>query len=87
MKKTLKAMVCQICGRYYKTKSEKIKHNQKDHIIFFSFQIINFKTLFEKAKTNLGGWFFRYTETSNKKRCSPTGNKKKEKKKKKKGNF
>ena len=35
VKKTFKAMVCQKCGNYSKTKSEISKHYQKDHIIYF----------------------------------------------------
>ena len=32
VKKAFKAMVCQMCGNYFKTKSETMKHYQKDHI-------------------------------------------------------
>ena len=35
VKKTLKAMVCQMGGNDSKTQYEIIKHYQKDHIIFF----------------------------------------------------
>ena len=48
-------MVCQMCGNYSKTKSEIMKHYQKDQVIFF---IINcrscdFKHVLEKAKPTL----------------------------------
>ena len=56
MKKTFKTMVCQMCGTYSKTKSEIIKHYQKDHIVFFfpNCRFLDFKPLLEKAK--LTGW-------------------------------
>ena len=45
-------MVCQMCGNYSKTKSEIMKHYQKDHIIFFipNRRSWYFKPLLEKAK-------------------------------------
>ena len=33
--KTFRALVCQMCGNYTKTKSQIIKHYQKDHNFFF----------------------------------------------------
>ena len=52
MKKTFKAMLCQMCGNYSKTKSGIMKHYQKYHIIFFIIKCrsLNFKPLLEKAK-------------------------------------
>ena len=45
-------MVCQMCGNSSKTKSEIMKHYQKDHIIFFiqNRRSWDFKPLLEKAK-------------------------------------
>ena len=52
MKKTLRALVCQMCGNFSRTKSEIMKHYQKDHVIFFipNCRSWNFKTLLEKAE-------------------------------------
>ena len=56
VEKTFRALACQMCGTYSKTKSEIMKHYQKDHIIFF---ILNrrswdLKQLWEKAKPTSG---------------------------------
>ena len=52
VKKTFKAMVCQMYGTYSKTKCKIMKHHQKDHIIFFipNCRSWDFKQLLEKAK-------------------------------------
>ena len=55
MEKTFRALVCQMYGNYSKTKSEIMKHYQKDPNIFF---ILNrrswdFKPLLEKEKPTL----------------------------------
>ena len=45
-------MVCKMCGNYSKTKSEIIKHQAKDHVIFFipNCRSGDFRPLLEKAK-------------------------------------
>ena len=35
VEKKFMAYVCQMCGKYTKTKSEIIKHKRKEHITFF----------------------------------------------------
>ena len=49
------ALLCQMCGNHSKTKSEIMKHYQKDHIFFFilNFRFWDFKPLLEKAKLPL----------------------------------
>ena len=41
VKNTFKAMLCQMCGNYSKTKSEIMKYYQTDHINFLAFQMID----------------------------------------------
>ena len=49
------AYVCQMCGKYAKTKSEIIKHYKKSIIFFFIInrKSLDFKTLLEKANPTL----------------------------------
>ena len=50
---TCQCLKCQMCGYYSKTKSEIMKHDQKDHIIFcfvLNCRPWEFKQLLEKAK-------------------------------------
>ena len=52
VKNTFKGMVCQMCGNYSKTKSEIMKHYEKDHMIFFvipNHRSWDFKQLLEQA--------------------------------------
>ena len=48
-------MVCQMCGYYSETKSEIVKHYQKDHDIYFipNRRSWYFKPLLEKEKPTL----------------------------------
>ena len=51
--KTFKALVCQMSGKYANTKSEIIKHYQKEVEFFFLIQNLGFwkfKTVSEKVK-------------------------------------
>ena len=52
VKTTFKAMVCQMCSNYYKTKSEIMKHYQKDYITFCipNCSSWDFKSMLENAK-------------------------------------
>ena len=54
VKKTFKAIVCQIYGYYFKTKSEIMKQYKKDHIIFFllipNHRFWDFKPLLDKSR-------------------------------------
>ena len=52
VERTFKAYVCQMCGKYAKTKSEIMKHYKKDHTVFFipNHRYWDFKPLLEKAK-------------------------------------
>ena len=50
------AYVCQMCGKYAKTKSEIIKHYKKEHKLFFFIlnrRSLDFKPLLEKANPTL----------------------------------
>ena len=52
MEKTFRALVCQMCGNYSKTKNEIVKYYQKGHIIFFILKrrSWDFKPMLEKTK-------------------------------------
>ena len=54
--KTFRAMVCQMCGNYFKTKYEIMKHYKKRSYTFFFIpnpRSWDFKPLLEKAKPTL----------------------------------
>ena len=51
VEKTLRALVCQMCGNFLKTKSEIMTHHQKNYIFFIlSRRSWDFKLLLEKSK-------------------------------------
>ena len=48
-------MVCQMCGNYFETKYEIMKHYEKGHIVFFiqNCRSWDFKPFLEKAEPTL----------------------------------
>ena len=55
VEKTFRAFVCQMCGKYSKTKSKIMKHYLKIYIIFFllNCRSWDFKPMLEKSKPTL----------------------------------